>query len=467
MADNIVGGLFGIMPEDVAAQRMAALDQQAQAFGRMSSDEAYKTLGYKAGNLLGQGLFGVNDPQMERARQRQQMAQGIDFNDPESLLQAAQRANQMGDSPAAQELYAKAVSLKQAQATLGKTQAEATKALRETDPEKVRIARSIANNVAEPNTAEWKAAFTEALNTQITPRGGSTSVTLQQQELIARLEDNISSGKPIDEKELNQARFILGKMKQPRPIIDSQTGEAVLVPGVNVNELAPNLASKLFSGAPQQGVQPPMAPQPQGVQPQGAPSQPAPYGVTTLPTPKSEAIKAKELENVKASVFSLDTDLLNVDEAIKRTTPFATGWGAYVLENLPNTEAMALKDIVTSLNAAKVFTELGKLKEQSRTGASGLGSVTEREIGLLESRIRTLNPKSKTFPADLDYVKTKWKEIRDKMQLKAQGQAPIASPGTPPKSDEDIINRAMAHPSAKGYTKEQIIAGLRKAGKIQ
>ena len=131
MADNIVGGLFGMMPEDVAAQRMAAIDQQAQAFGRMSSGEAYKTLGYKAGNLLGQGLFGVNDPQMERVRQRQQMSQGIDFNDPESLLQAAQRANQMGDSPAAQDLYSKAVSLRKAQADLAKTEAETQKALRE------------------------------------------------------------------------------------------------------------------------------------------------------------------------------------------------------------------------------------------------------------------------------------------------------------------------------------------------
>lgn len=127
MAENIVGGLFGIMPEDVAAQRMAAIDQQAQAFGRMSGREANRALGYKAGTLLGQGLFGVNDPQMERARQRQQMSQGIDFNDPESLLQAAQRANQMGDSPAAQAFYAKYQEVAQAQATLSKTQADARK----------------------------------------------------------------------------------------------------------------------------------------------------------------------------------------------------------------------------------------------------------------------------------------------------------------------------------------------------
>ena len=466
MADNIVGGLFGIMPEDIAAQRMAALDQQAQAFGRMSSNEAYKTLGYKAGNVLGQGLFGIQDPQMERARQRQQMAQGIDFNDPESLLQAAQQANQKGDAPAAQELYAKAVSLKQAQATLGRTQAEATKALRETDPEKVRIARSIANNVAEPNTAEWKAAFTEALNTQITPRGLATPVSIQDQQLIGSLEEAISTGKPVDAKTLNQARFVLGKLMQPKTIIDPQTGEAVQVPGANVNQLAPNLAAQLFGGGaagqPPTAGQPPMASQPQGAQPQ-----PAPYGVTTLPTTKSEATKAKELESIKSSVSSLDSDLTNVDEAIKRITPYSTGWGNYFLGGMPNTDALALNDIVKSINGAKVITELGKLKEQSKTGASGLGSVTEKEIALLEARVRSLNPQSKTFPDDLNYIKTKWKELRDKMQLKAQGQTPTASLGTPPKSDEDIINRAMAHPSAKGYTKEQIIAGLRKAGKIQ
>lgn len=127
MAENIVGGLFGMMPEDLAAQRVNALNQDAMAFGRLSGKEANRALAYKAGNVLAQGLFGVNDPQMERARQRQQMAQGIDFNDPESLLQAAQRANQMGDSPAAQALYAKYQEVAQSQATLGKTQADARK----------------------------------------------------------------------------------------------------------------------------------------------------------------------------------------------------------------------------------------------------------------------------------------------------------------------------------------------------
>ncbi len=143
MADNIVGGLFGMMPEDVAAQRMAALDQQAQAFGRMSSDEAYKTLGYKAGNLLGQGLFGVNDPQMERARQRQQMTQGIDFNDPESLMQAARRANEMGDSEAAQGLATQAFNIKAKIASIAKDTAAAGRERQQAVPVDIQKAQRI------------------------------------------------------------------------------------------------------------------------------------------------------------------------------------------------------------------------------------------------------------------------------------------------------------------------------------
>lgn len=97
MAENIVGGLFGIMPEDVVAQRMAALDQQAQAFARMSSDEAYKTLGYKAGNLVGQGLFGVNDLELQRISRRQQIMGMINPSRPETFEMAAQAALEGGD----------------------------------------------------------------------------------------------------------------------------------------------------------------------------------------------------------------------------------------------------------------------------------------------------------------------------------------------------------------------------------
>ena len=133
MADNIVGGLFGMTPELLQAQRNAQLEQQAANFVNNYGDQG-AMFGYKLGNVLGRGIggmLGAQDPEMMRIQQRQQMLQGLDMNDPQSLMKAAQAANQAGDTSAAQELYNKAQQVAQARATLGKTEAETQKALRE------------------------------------------------------------------------------------------------------------------------------------------------------------------------------------------------------------------------------------------------------------------------------------------------------------------------------------------------
>lgn len=129
MADNIVGGLFGMTPELLQAQRNAQLEQQAANFVNNYGDQG-AMFGYKLGSTLGRGIggmLGAQDPEMVRIKQRQQMLQGLDINDPQSLMKAAQAANQAGDTVAAQELYNKAQQSAQAQATLGKTQAETKK----------------------------------------------------------------------------------------------------------------------------------------------------------------------------------------------------------------------------------------------------------------------------------------------------------------------------------------------------
>lgn len=127
MADNIVGGLFGMTPELLQAQRNAQLEQQAANFVNNYGDQG-AMFGYKLGSTLGRGIggmLGIQDPEMMRIQQRQQMLQGLDINDPQSLMKAAQEANQRGDTPAAQELYAKANAIAKAQADIAKTQAQA------------------------------------------------------------------------------------------------------------------------------------------------------------------------------------------------------------------------------------------------------------------------------------------------------------------------------------------------------
>lgn len=127
MADNIVGGLFGMTPESLQAQRNAQLEQQASNFVNNYGDQG-AMFGYKLGATLGRGIggmLGAQDPEMQRVQQRQQMMQGIDMNDPQSLLKAAQAANAAGDTQAAQALYGEYQKAAQAGATLRKTEAQA------------------------------------------------------------------------------------------------------------------------------------------------------------------------------------------------------------------------------------------------------------------------------------------------------------------------------------------------------
>ena len=151
MADNIVGGLFGMTPELLQAQRNAQLEQQAANFVNNYGDQG-AMFGYKLGATLGRGIggmLGAQDPEMMRIQQRQQMLQGLDMNDPQSLMKAAQAANQAGDTAAAQELYAKANALAQSMATLGKTQEEVLRA-REANTKEQRLSSELA---ALPPTA--------------------------------------------------------------------------------------------------------------------------------------------------------------------------------------------------------------------------------------------------------------------------------------------------------------------------
>ena len=104
---EIVGGLFGVTPESLMAQREAALAQQAQNFAQLSPMQAAQAGFYTAGNRLAGaagGLLGAQDPEMMRIQQRQSMLQGLDLTSPESLKQGIQTAMQNKDYQLVSEL---------------------------------------------------------------------------------------------------------------------------------------------------------------------------------------------------------------------------------------------------------------------------------------------------------------------------------------------------------------------------
>jgi hypothetical protein len=104
---TVAESLFGVTPESLMASREKRLQEQADAFGRLTPIQAARAGFYEAGSRLGSGiggLLGAQDPELMRVRQRQEMLQGVDPTSIESLQSAAQQAMARQDFPLAQEL---------------------------------------------------------------------------------------------------------------------------------------------------------------------------------------------------------------------------------------------------------------------------------------------------------------------------------------------------------------------------
>lgn len=126
--------LFGVTPEALQASRADALQAQALQYAKLDPFQRANMSIYQGAGQLGGavgGMLGGQDPEMMRIKQRQQLLQGVNPTNAASLIQAAQRANEMGDYNAAQELAAKARSLEMDTAKLASEQALANQRNRE------------------------------------------------------------------------------------------------------------------------------------------------------------------------------------------------------------------------------------------------------------------------------------------------------------------------------------------------
>lgn len=103
MATSDILGLF-VSPEQYQAQQMAQQQTADQAralgFAGLSPLQQANYGVFMGAQQLGRGfggLLGVQDPQLQRIRQRQEIMQTINPADPNSLMAGIQRASQMGD----------------------------------------------------------------------------------------------------------------------------------------------------------------------------------------------------------------------------------------------------------------------------------------------------------------------------------------------------------------------------------
>lgn len=127
---EIVKGLFGFSPQELAQQRDQELTTKANAFAQLSPEQRATQMLYRGGNQLAGavgGMLGAQDPQMKKSSDLQSILQGGDLNSVEGLKAMGDKAAALGYGTEAQQMYAKAQETAQAQAMTRKTTAEASK----------------------------------------------------------------------------------------------------------------------------------------------------------------------------------------------------------------------------------------------------------------------------------------------------------------------------------------------------
>lgn len=90
MATDIVGGLFGMTPEQLQMARQAQMQKSAADFAALTPSQQVSYGSYLGGQQLGNalgGLMGAEDPMLKLVQQRQMVAKQIDWSNPQSILQ--------------------------------------------------------------------------------------------------------------------------------------------------------------------------------------------------------------------------------------------------------------------------------------------------------------------------------------------------------------------------------------------
>lgn len=139
---EVMNSLFGFTPEALQMQREKQAQQEALSFAQLQDPFARANYQiYQGASGLGRqlgGLFGLEDPEMQRIQQRQGMLQNIDLSNPESLKQGIQQAMQNKDYQLVSELTnryqqsaASALAARKTESEITRNEADAAAKLRE------------------------------------------------------------------------------------------------------------------------------------------------------------------------------------------------------------------------------------------------------------------------------------------------------------------------------------------------
>lgn len=160
---EIVKGLFGVTPDELAQQRNAQLNTQASAFAQMSPEQQATYSLYRGGNQLAGavgGLMGAQDPQMKKSSDLQGILQSGDLSTVEGLKAMGDKAAALGYGNEAQQMYAKAQEMKAAALEAQVKQSTIIKNVSDkATPEMKNAAAIAASQGAAPDSPEWAAIY--------------------------------------------------------------------------------------------------------------------------------------------------------------------------------------------------------------------------------------------------------------------------------------------------------------------
>jgi hypothetical protein len=261
--DSMVAGLFSTPEQYQQAQSQAALNrgvQLAQLDPLQAARAQMYQGGYQLGGAIG-GALGGQDPMLQLQSMRQQVLQGMDPTDSQSIMKAAQQLAQFDPNSARQLAQsAQEVALKQSQIT---------------------------KNL----------------------RTSSTTVSERNREMIANAEIKLAKKETLSPEEEARVRWLIGQENKPKIFRDSDTGEITTIEPIDLMTSAPNLATLV--GKTAATAQPSMA------QEGGVTATKAPAGVigtvTTTPATKLPASIKKEVGTVDEQMTILDSSITKIN----------------------------------------------------------------------------------------------------------------------------------------------------------
>jgi hypothetical protein len=467
MASEILG-LF-TTPEQYQQNQLA--QARSRAFQEVQLDPfqqaalGARTAGYQFGQAVG-GALGGQDPQLQLIARTQQIARSANLADPASLEAVAQQLADIGNMP------------------LAITYADRAKALRE---EKLKGRESESKiNLQTAQTEKAKKFEQQA------------QVSVQNRTIISGIEEKLASDPAYvpTNKEIAQARFILGNEMKTRTLTDPVTGALLgTIEGLDINFSAPNLA-RLLAKQPAKPVEgaatstdavvttPVVA---EAIPPVVGATTTTASGLKITQTPASiqrekeqkekEVTKTQEDTNeanaLKSGIENVRKIRVLIGETDKLVGTFTTGLTGKVLA-LGSTPARSLENKNRRIQANAVFEELIKLKSESKTGATGFGALNLEELRTIQNKAGNLDPVSPTYKKDLKDIDDYFATIQNTLEEKrGRAEEVLGKKPTPTPVSKDrearikaLVDRAMTDSRTKG-TRSQVESKIRARPEFQ